>query len=140
MAAAFTKNRINTQASSLLVFRILALVALLALLATHRIWAQEPQACYQGDDRFSGRISVDQVLQEEHHGNVADISGTVLRQIGPSSVLIHDGTAAVEVELPPDQIPKGGFKPNTRIRIRGEITHNEDDVHEVQACQLFWVF
>ena len=86
------------------------------------------------------KITVREALGEELHDTPVEISGVVLRQTGPDTLLIHDGTAAVEVEVPPEQIPPGGLKANTRIRIRGEITYDEEGSREVEANQLFWTF
>ena len=86
------------------------------------------------------KISVREALSKNYHDAQIEISGVVLRQIGPNTVLVHDGTAAVEVDIPLEQIPPGGLKSNTRIRIKGEISHENNGSHEVEANQIFWSF
>ncbi|WP_196221434.1 NirD/YgiW/YdeI family stress tolerance protein [Sansalvadorimonas verongulae] len=86
------------------------------------------------------KITVKEALSEDFHGKTVDITGVVIRQIGPETILLHDGTAAIEVDVPPNQIPQGGLKPNTRIRIKGEVTLEGRGSHEVEANQVFWVF
>ena len=86
------------------------------------------------------RSSVKEIIQK-HDGAQVDITGVVLRQIGPRTVLVHDGTAAVEVDIPPDQVPEGGLRPNVRIRIRGELVRDEAGGNtELDANQIFWSF
>ncbi len=86
------------------------------------------------------RSTVEEVIKKDD-GTRVDITGVVLRQIGPRTVLVHDGTAAVEVDVPPDQIPEGGLRPNVRIRIRGELVKDEDGNNtELDANQIFWSF
>ncbi|WP_281646534.1 NirD/YgiW/YdeI family stress tolerance protein [Parendozoicomonas sp. Alg238-R29] len=86
------------------------------------------------------KVTVKEALSENHHGGTVDITGVVLRQIGPETILLHDGTAAIEVDVPPNHIPQSGLKPNTRIRIKGEVTHEDNGSHEVEANQVFWTF
>ena len=86
------------------------------------------------------RSSVQEIIQKEE-GTSVDVIGVVLRQIGPRTVLVHDGTAAVEVDIPPEQVPEGGLKPNARIRIRGELVKDsETEDVELDASQIFWSF
>lgn len=86
------------------------------------------------------KISVREALSEDFHDAQVEINGVILRQIGPNTVLVQDGTAVVEVDIPPEQIPSGGLKSNTRIRIKGEITHEKSGNHEIEANQIFWSF
>ena len=86
------------------------------------------------------KVTVKEALSEQLLGETVDITGVVIRQVGSETILLHDGTAAIEVDVPPDQIPQDGLKPNTRIRIKGEVTHEENGSHEVEANQVYWVF
>ena len=87
------------------------------------------------------KVTVREAKQAKYHDIPIEISGIVLRQTGPQSVLIHDGTAAIEIELTPSQVPANGLKPNTRLRVRGEISHDgHQNTHEVEATELYWSF
>ena len=87
------------------------------------------------------RVTVREAKQSKYHDIPIEISGIVLRQTGPQSVLIHDGTAAIEIELSPAQVPPNGLKPNMRLRVRGEISHDgHQNTHEVEATELYWYF
>ncbi len=86
------------------------------------------------------KITIREALQSEYHDRYIELTGVVLRQTGPLSVLIHDGTAAIEISLQPTQIPNGGLKPNTRLRVKGEISRDGQSAHEVEVTELFWTF
>ncbi len=86
------------------------------------------------------KITVGEALKPEYRDRYIELSGIVLRQTGPLSVLIHDGTAAIEISLQPSQIPNGGLKPNTRLRVKGEISRDGQNAHEVEVTELFWTF
>ena len=86
------------------------------------------------------KVTVKEALGDEYHGERVDITGVVLRQVGSETILLHDGTAAIEVDIPPSQIPPDGLKPNTRIRIKGEVTQEDNSAHEVEANQIFLDF
>ena len=91
-------------------------------------------------DSAEVKATIKDVLSEDFHDKKVEISGVVLRQVGPGTVIIHDGTAAIEVDVPPEQLPIDGLRPNTRIRIKGEVAHEHEGNHEVEANQLFWSF
>ena len=99
-----------------------------------------PPALAAENVRAPSKVTVKEALSEELHGETVDITGVVIYQVGPGTILLHDGTAAIEVDVPSSQIPKDGLKPNTRVRIKGEVTHEESSSHEVEANQVFWVF
>ncbi|MCL6271157.1 NirD/YgiW/YdeI family stress tolerance protein [Sansalvadorimonas sp. 2012CJ34-2] len=110
------------------------LLATLSYFLSSVLWAELPV----GEE--PKRTSVQEVIQKDD-GTQVDITGVVLRQVGPRTVLVHDGTAAVEVDIPPDQVPEGGLKPNVRIRIRGELVKEDETGNpELDANQVFWSF
>lgn len=102
--------------------------------------AKEPAPPSQNTPKPPSKVTVKEALGDEYHGERVDITGVVLRQVGPETILLHDGTAAIEVDIPPSQIPPDGLKPNTRIRIKGEVTQEDNSAHEVEANQIFWTF
>ena len=109
----------------------------------HVLQNQDPQNQSEPHPKHTAplRVTVREAKQSKYHDIPIEISGIVLRQTGPQSVLIHDGTAAIEIELSPAQVPPNGLKPNMRLRVRGEISHDgHQNTHEVEATELYWYF
>ncbi|CAM3474864.1 NirD/YgiW/YdeI family stress tolerance protein [Parendozoicomonas haliclonae] len=100
---------------------------------------QQEQVRYPENDEPT-RLTIREALRAERHNYMIELSGVVLRQTGPHSAIIHDGTAAIEVELPPAQVPSHGLKANSHVRVRGEINHEGHRAHEVEVTEAFWSF
>ena len=86
------------------------------------------------------KITVREALHADQPHAEVEISGIVLRQTGTHQVLLHDGNEIIEIEIPFSQMPSGGFHINTRVKIKGEIIHEEFGDHAVEVNEVFWLF
>ena len=96
--------------------------------------------CVLADSRADDKVTVRETLKSKQPGKSVDITGVIIRQVGPNTVLMHDGTAAIEVDIPQEQIPPGGLRSNLRIRIKGQVVTEDEGEKEVSANQAFWSF
>ncbi len=84
------------------------------LLSTLTLWAQFEES------RHAGLMTVSAAQEAVDDSRVA-LTGTILRQLGDERYLFKDATGTMIVEIDHEHWPKVPLKPETILRISGEI-------------------